>query len=114
MDDKNITILLDEDQITLFFEAIKKNETFWDAKHDTAFWTPAEQIRYTSISKYDDKATAEAVPEVQTEEVPEVIYEGFLDDDYPKALDNYIENLSIDQVPDDFISSRYDKEMDNY
>jgi len=52
--------------------------------------------------------------EDDTEEVPEVIYEGFLDDDYPKALDNYIENLSIDQVPDDFISSRYDKEMDNY
>jgi len=41
-------------------------------------------------------------------EFPESIYEGVLDDDYEKIEVHYLENLTIKDVPEDFIQSMYE------
>jgi hypothetical protein len=44
-------------------------------------------------------------------EAPESIYEGVLDDDYEDAYQRWLETLTIDDVPDDFISDKYESAM---
>ena len=44
----------------------------------------------------------------QIDEFPDSIYEGYLDDDYPDAEDRYIDSLTIDLVPDEFVQDMYD------
>ena len=40
-------------------------------------------------------------------EFPDNIYEGYLDDDYQKAEEKYLMELTIDDVPDNFIRETY-------
>lgn len=47
-------------------------------------------------------------------EAPESIYNGVTDDDYPATYDKWLENLTIDDVPDDFISNMYDSSEGGY
>lgn len=44
---------------------------------------------------------------------PESIYEGFLDDDYEDAENNYLEGLTISDVPDSYIQKLYEKLMED-
>jgi len=41
------------------------------------------------------------------DDFPDDIYEGVLDDDYEDAEAEYVNNLTIDDVPDDFIVNMY-------
>ena len=39
---------------------------------------------------------------------PDYIYEGLVDDDYIDAEETYLETITLDDVPDDFISEMYE------
>ena len=67
---------------------------------------------YTSWIESNTDCIIEAYGQ-QLTDYPEYIYEGVLDDDYPKAEDNYIENLCMDDVDDDFISDMFNKYLEN-
>ena len=46
---------------------------------------------------------------VSDPEAPEDIYECVLDDDYPDVYDSWLEGLTFEDVPDDFISNMYER-----
>jgi len=41
-------------------------------------------------------------------EAPEEIFEGVLDDDYPDTYEMWANDLSIDDVPDEFVQQMYE------
>jgi len=82
------------------------------------YWVKEAERRGDEISAYNDWIDANIDHIVEqyslTEpEAPESIYEGYLDDDYEDAYNNWIENLDIDDVPDDFISDMYNNSMED-
>jgi len=46
------------------------------------------------------------------DEFPNELYEGLVKDDYEDAEEQYIENLKIKDVPNDYISERYNLAME--
>jgi len=51
LDDKDVSIVLDEKQVPLFLEAFKKNEPYWQNTNESAFMVTQSQIRYVNIQK---------------------------------------------------------------
>lgn len=41
-------------------------------------------------------------------DAPDDLYIGVVDDDYPDVYDNWLSNITIDNVPDEFISEQYE------
>jgi len=67
IDDKTLNVSLPEGEVPKFLEKMKKNEAYWTADADSAFWTPENQIRFVNISK-EQPAPAEPVVEEETTE----------------------------------------------
>ena len=58
-----------------------------------------EQVYENLLEKY-----------VETEpEAPESIYEGVLDDDYLEVYNNWLQSLTTDDIPQDFVEEHYDE-----
>ena len=68
LDDKDVSIILEEKQVPLFIETIKKNEPFWQNEKESAFYVPLTQIRYMNIQKIAEK-TEEAPKEEPVNEL---------------------------------------------
>jgi hypothetical protein len=67
-----------------------------------------------NIAEYNEwvLANADTIIEayaITDPEAPDIVYECVLDDDYPDRYDAWISNLTIDDVPDDFISEHYEQ-----
>jgi len=82
------------------------------------YWVKEAERRGDEMDAYNDWINAKAdviVEQYQDSEpeAPESIYEGVLDDDYPDAYDRWVENIEIDDVPDDFISDMYNNSMED-
>ena len=51
IDDKTLDISLPDGEVPKFLEKMKKNEAYWTADSENAFWTPENQIRFVNIVK---------------------------------------------------------------
>jgi len=72
LDDKDVSIVLEENQVTLFLEAFKKNEPYWQNKNESAFMVPQAQIRYVNIQKVAEKPKEVKPEEPKVEDMPEL------------------------------------------
>ena len=48
----------------------------------------------------------------QLDDFPEEIYEGIVDDLYPEAEEMYCNNLTMDDIPDEFLQNVYNSEAE--
>ena len=67
-DDKTLNIALPAEEVPKFLEKMKKNEAYWTADADSAFWTPENQIRFVNIVK---EQPAPAEPIIKEDPTPE-------------------------------------------
>jgi hypothetical protein len=54
-DGKDVTVILEEHEISVFLEKVNKNEPYWTNNNETAFWTPSTQVRYVNIYKQKEE-----------------------------------------------------------
>ena len=52
LDGKEVNVSLPKDEVPKFLEKLRNNEAYWSPEDDTAFYTPNNQVRFTSINKY--------------------------------------------------------------
>lgn len=83
LDDKEVSIILDDKQIPQFLEAFKKDEPYWQKNAESAFFVPQAQVRYVNILKYV-VPPVEVKPEEKIEKMPEAPKEE-VKPDAPKA-----------------------------
>ena len=82
------------------------------------YWVKEAERKGDEASDYGDwilANTEHIVEQYSCSDItfPEEIYECVLDDDYQDAEDSYIEDLDIDDVPDDFIQRMYEEYLEN-
>lgn len=52
MDGKDVSVILEKDDVPRFIEAAKKGEAFWDKKQEGGFWASTQNVRYMNIYKH--------------------------------------------------------------
>jgi len=76
IDGKEVNVSLPKDEVPKFLEKLRNNEAYWSPEDDTAFYTPNNQVRFTSINKYvpqpDAVKPAEEVKETDIKPAEEV------------------------------------------
>ena len=53
LDDKDLSVILDEKEVSKFNECIRDNKPYWNINNSQAIWTPKDQIRYINIFKQE-------------------------------------------------------------
>lgn len=51
MDGKDVSVILEKDDVPRFIEAAKKGEAFWDKKQEGGFWASPHNVRYMNFYK---------------------------------------------------------------
>jgi len=69
MDEKQINVVLPEEETTKFFEKLQKNEPYWAPNKETAFWTCNNQVRFISLVRESELKKAEEIAKAKEEEI---------------------------------------------
>lgn len=62
MDGKDVSVILEKDDVPRFIEAAKKGEAFWDKKQEGGFWASTQNVRYMNIYKHPQEVKDGAIP----------------------------------------------------
>lgn len=71
LDDKEVSIVLDEKQVPKFLESYKKDEPYWQENAESAFLVAKDLIRYVNILKYVAPPVEVKPAEPKVEKMPE-------------------------------------------
>ena len=52
LDNKNLTVQLDEVELPKFMDCVKQNIEYWNVNKDQSIYCPKDQIRYITTQKH--------------------------------------------------------------